>query len=108
MTIHWGILGCGKVAEVKSGPGFQKADGSELVYVMRRDAELAEDYARRHGVARWTTDADELISRIRKSMRSISPPRPARILNTPCEWLRRASRPTWKSRCPAIMPSAGR
>ncbi len=61
MTIRWGILGCGNVAEVKSGPGFQKADGSELVFVMRRDAALAEDYARRHGVARWTTDADELI-----------------------------------------------
>ena len=61
MTIRWGILGCGNVAEVKSGPGFQKADGSELVFVMRRDAALAEDYARRHGVARWTADADELI-----------------------------------------------
>ncbi len=61
MTIRWGILGCGNVAEVKSGPGFQKADGSELVFVMRRDAALAEDYARRHGVSRWTADADELI-----------------------------------------------
>ena len=61
MTIRWGILGCGNVCEVKSGPAFSKADGSELVFVMRRDAALAEDYARRHGVARWTTDADELI-----------------------------------------------
>ena len=61
MTIRWGILGCGKVCEVKSGPGLQKAAGSELVYVMRRDAALAEDYARRHGVARWTTDAEALI-----------------------------------------------
>jgi predicted dehydrogenase len=61
MSIRWGIIGCGKVCEVKSGPGFQRAEGSELSFVMRRDAALAEDYARRHGVARWTTNAEELI-----------------------------------------------
>ena len=36
--VRWGIVGCGDVTEVKSGPGFQKADGSALVAVMRRDA----------------------------------------------------------------------
>jgi 1,5-anhydro-D-fructose reductase (1,5-anhydro-D-mannitol-forming) len=61
MTIRWGAIGCGKVAEVKSAPGLQKAQGSALRMVMRRDAALAEDYARRHGVPRWTTDADALI-----------------------------------------------
>ena len=60
-TIRWGIVGCGDVTEVKSGPGFQKAAGSELVMVMRRDGAKAEDYARRHGVKRWTTDADAVI-----------------------------------------------
>jgi 1,5-anhydro-D-fructose reductase (1,5-anhydro-D-mannitol-forming) len=45
-TIRWGIIGCGNVTEKKSGPGFQKAEYSELVAVMRRDAELAQDYAR--------------------------------------------------------------
>lgn len=61
-TIRWGIIGCGDVTEVKSGPGFQKARGSALVAVMRRNAALAEDYARRHGVARWYADADQLIA----------------------------------------------
>ena len=61
MTVRWGIIGCGNVCEVKSGPGLQKADGSELVAVMRRDGEKARDYAQRHGVGTWTTDADELI-----------------------------------------------
>lgn len=60
-TIRWGIIGCGNVTEVKSGPGFQKAQNSALVAVMRRNAALAEDYARRHGVPRWYTDADALI-----------------------------------------------
>jgi 1,5-anhydro-D-fructose reductase (1,5-anhydro-D-mannitol-forming) len=61
MTVRWGIIGCGNVCEVKSGPGFQKADGSELVAVMRRDGDLAADYARRHGVAKWYGDADALL-----------------------------------------------
>ena len=59
--IRWGIIGCGNVTEVKSGPAFQKIAGSDLVMVMRRHGEQAEDYARRHNVPKWTTDADELI-----------------------------------------------
>ena len=61
-TIRWGIIGCGDVTEVKSGPGFQKADHSALVAVMRRQGELARDYAERHGVARWYDNAAALIN----------------------------------------------
>jgi len=60
-TIRWGIIGCGDVTEVKSGPGFQKARGSQLVAVMRRNADLAQDYAQRHGVPKWYADAGALI-----------------------------------------------
>lgn len=60
-VVRWGILGCGNVTEVKSGPGFQQAEGSRLTAVMRRNAALAEDYARRHGVPRWHHEADALI-----------------------------------------------
>lgn len=60
--VRWGIVGCGDVTEVKSGPGFQKAAGSSLVAVMRRDLTKAEDYARRHGVARAHGHADDLIA----------------------------------------------
>lgn len=60
-TIRWGIIGCGDVTEVKSGPGFQRAQHSSLDMVMRRNGPLAEDYARRHNVPRWTTDAEEVI-----------------------------------------------
>jgi predicted dehydrogenase len=52
MPVRWGIIGCGDVTEVKSGPAFQKAEGSALVAVMRRDRGKADDYARRHGVGR--------------------------------------------------------
>ena len=59
-TIRWGIIGCGDVTEVKSGPGLQKARGSQLVAVMRRNGALAADYARRHGVPRSYDDARAL------------------------------------------------
>jgi predicted dehydrogenase len=60
-TVRWGIIGCGDVTEVKSGPGFQKATGSALAAVMRRDFAKAEDYARRHGVPRVHRRAGDLI-----------------------------------------------
>jgi len=59
--IRWGIIGCGDVTEVKSGPAFNKVPNSRLVAVMRRDAAKAEDYAKRHQVPKWYTDAQELI-----------------------------------------------
>lgn len=60
--INWGIIGCGEVTEVKSGPAFNKVPGSRLVAVMRRNAALAADYARRHGVPKWYADATALIN----------------------------------------------
>jgi predicted dehydrogenase len=60
-TIRWGIIGCGDVCEVKSGPGFQKAKNSQLVAVMRRDADKARDFAARHGVPKWFNEGQALI-----------------------------------------------
>jgi predicted dehydrogenase len=60
--VRWGIIGVGNVTERKSGPGFQQAERSELVAVMRRNGDLAADYARRNNVPRWYDDADELIN----------------------------------------------
>ncbi len=60
-VIRWGIIGCGSVTEVKSGPGFQKAKHSELVAVMRRDAAKAKDYALRHHVPKHYQDSQKLI-----------------------------------------------
>lgn len=60
--INWGIIGCGDVTEVKSGQAFNKVPHSSLVAVMRRDAEKAADYAKRHNVPIWYDDADALIN----------------------------------------------
>src|SRR5665647_834137 len=60
--INWGIIGCGDVTELKSGPAFNKIEYSKLVAVMRRSEAKAADYARRHGVPKWYSDAGLLIS----------------------------------------------
>jgi len=61
VTIRWGIVGCGQVCEVKSGPALYKVPGSQVAIVMRRDLARAEDFARRHGIRRFTDDAHEVI-----------------------------------------------
>ncbi|OHX64489.1 Gfo/Idh/MocA family protein [Flammeovirga pacifica] len=61
-NIKWGIIGCGDVTEVKSGPAYQIVEGFELKAVMRRDATKVQDYAKRHGVEKYYTDADQLIN----------------------------------------------
>ncbi|HLO79960.1 MAG TPA: Gfo/Idh/MocA family oxidoreductase [Chitinophagaceae bacterium] len=62
IDIKWGIIGCGDVTEVKSGPAFNKVPGSKLVAVMRRNAAKAKDYAERHGVPKWYDDGYQLIN----------------------------------------------
>ena len=60
--IKWGIIGCGDVCEVKSGPAFNKVENSRLVAVMRRNAAKAKDYAERHGVSKYYDQAEALIN----------------------------------------------
>jgi predicted dehydrogenase len=60
--INWGIIGCGNVTEMKSGPAFGKVEGSRVVAVMRRDAEKAKDYAKRHQIPMWYSRAHDLIN----------------------------------------------
>ncbi|MEO8252959.1 MAG: Gfo/Idh/MocA family oxidoreductase [Flavobacterium sp.] len=61
-VIRWGIIGCGNVTEKKSGPAYQKTAGFEIVAVMRRDAQKAADYAKRHSIKKYYSDADALIN----------------------------------------------
>lgn len=61
-NIRWGIIGCGDVTEVKSGPAYQNIEGFEIIAVMRRNEEKASDYAKRHQIAKFYTDADDLIN----------------------------------------------
>ncbi len=51
--INGGIIGCGDVTEVKRGPASSEQKHSSLAAVMRRNADLAKDYASRHKVFKW-------------------------------------------------------
>ncbi len=59
--IKWGMIGCGDVTEKKSGPSLNKVSNSRLVAVMARTASKVKDYAHRHDVPKWTTDAADLL-----------------------------------------------
>jgi predicted dehydrogenase len=59
--IGWGVIGVGDVTEVKSAPEIFRAADSDVVHVMRRDADRARDFAARHGIDRWSTDAQAVI-----------------------------------------------
>jgi len=60
--VHWGIIGCGNVCEVKAGPALAGVEHASLVAVMRRDGDKAADFAARHGVPRWYDDVDALLA----------------------------------------------
>ena len=60
--IRWGIIGCGNVCERKSAPAFNMLAGSRLVAVMRRNEALVKDFAQRHAVPKWYTDAGALLA----------------------------------------------
>jgi len=60
--IRWGILGVGNVCEIKSAPAMQLVHGSKIVAVMRRNGEKAKDYAQRHHISKWYSDARDLIN----------------------------------------------
>ena len=61
-TIRWGMIGCGAVAEVKSGPGFYKADNSRLLAVTSADPALTKSFAERHGVPKVYETSEQLVA----------------------------------------------
>ncbi|MFQ6094427.1 MAG: Gfo/Idh/MocA family protein, partial [bacterium] len=60
--VRWGIIGCGDVADRKSGPAFNQVEGSELVAVMRRDAAKSREFAKKHGAKKWYTKVENLLA----------------------------------------------
>jgi predicted dehydrogenase len=59
--VRWGVLGVGNVCEKKSAPAMNIVPNSKLVAVMRRDEIKVKDYAERHNVPKWYTDAMDLV-----------------------------------------------
>ncbi len=61
-TIRWGMIGCGAVAEVKSGPGFYKANNSQLVAVTSADPAMTKSFAERDGVPKAYETSEQLVA----------------------------------------------
>jgi predicted dehydrogenase len=61
-TVRWGMIGCGEVTEVKSGPGFYQSGRSALLGVTNRTLDKAHSYARRHGVPRVYPDVAGMLA----------------------------------------------
>lgn len=61
-TIRWGMIGCGSVTEVKSGPGFYKANNSVLLAVTSRRPETARSFAARHGIGKVYETTEGLLA----------------------------------------------
>lgn len=60
--VIWGVIGAGDVCEVKSVPAMYSISGSMVKTIMRRNAEKAADYARRHNIPYWTTKLDDILN----------------------------------------------
>ena len=60
--IRWGMIGCGDVTEVKSGPGLYKAANSTPLAVTNRTLAKAQSYAERHSVPRVYPDVAALLA----------------------------------------------
>ncbi len=61
-TIHWGMIGCGAVTEVKSGPALYKCDNSMLYAVTSDIYEKTLDYAKRHNVGVTYETTEQLLA----------------------------------------------
>lgn len=59
--LKWGFIGCGAVAEQKSGPAFQRVTGSGVAAVMSRNYYRAKAFAERHQIPRFYDQIDDLL-----------------------------------------------
>lgn len=59
--VRWGLIGCGDIAAKRVAAALRDTPGSALIAVARARAELAAEFARRHGARRWYADWRELL-----------------------------------------------
>ena len=62
MTLKWGVLGAGSVAQRRAMPAINKAEGAELHALLSRETERAKRLAAEHGAKRYYTNVDDLLS----------------------------------------------
>ena len=62
MTVYWGILGAGKIAESQMAPAIGAAPGHELAAVTRREQDAAQQFADKHGAQRAYDRVEALLA----------------------------------------------
>lgn len=60
--IHWGMIGCGDVTEVKNGPGLYLNENCALDAICNRTYEKALDWAKRHNQPTVCRTLEELLA----------------------------------------------
>ena len=62
MTLKWGVLSAGSVAQRRAMPAINKASDAELYALLSRDEERAQRLATEHGAHMYYTTVEELLS----------------------------------------------
>ena len=60
--IKWGLIGCGKVVENKSGPAFNTINNSSIYAVMRRNLTKAKKSAEKLNAQKYYDNIDNLLN----------------------------------------------
>jgi predicted dehydrogenase len=60
-VVRWGLVGAGDIAAKRVAPALRDSPGSAFVAVARARADLAAEFAQRHGAARWYADWREML-----------------------------------------------
>jgi hypothetical protein len=60
--IKWGLIGCGKVVENKSGPAFNTVDKSSIYAIMRRNLDKAKESAKKLKAQKYYDNIDDLLA----------------------------------------------
>src|SRR5258705_13229622 len=60
-TLKWVLIGCGDIARKRVAPALRDASLYEFVAVARRQADLAESFAREFGAPKWYSDWREML-----------------------------------------------
>ncbi len=62
MTVRWGVLGAGSIADTAMCPALASASGAKLAAIASRDPKRARRLAKKHGIARVHATYDDLLA----------------------------------------------
>jgi predicted dehydrogenase len=60
--VRFGLIGCGDISRKRVAPALRDSDSCELISVARKQAELAESFAKEFCAQRWYADWRELVA----------------------------------------------